>query len=209
MASFRNSVQCVNGTLSRAAKKICRDCSQTDDEENGGHFGTEAAAVPQVKRAGGVEREVPTKEATEVLYKVFGKAALPLVNTKAKEKVENINPLISSFTSNAGELRGHVNRIEDCKRLLDDRSDEELAEECYTKEIVNSEKASSVPGAGLYKKDVVRGLRRQMAMGSLQYVFFSLQNLLQDTGQFVGTLHGQKTKRKMQKIVMALRNSDA
>lgn len=56
MPTCRQSFQRVRKTSSSAAEKDSeKDFSLAEDEENGGHFGTEAGEVPRVKGAASVE----------------------------------------------------------------------------------------------------------------------------------------------------------
>lgn len=86
-----------------------------------------------MEETGGVEEKVPTKEAMAEFCLVFAEAALQVVNTKARKKVENIIRLIYDGNFDADELCWHVSRIDDCKRLLEHSRDKELAEDCFTK----------------------------------------------------------------------------
>lgn len=61
-AKCRYRGHCVTGTDATDAERESRDYFQTEEGENGRHFGTVAEEVPQVKRAGSVEKTRPLKK---------------------------------------------------------------------------------------------------------------------------------------------------
>lgn len=58
---------------------------------------------------------------------------LQFLSKEAKKKVENIIRLISHDNFGADKFRREVSKIADCKRVLDDSGDEEVAKEGFTK----------------------------------------------------------------------------
>lgn len=95
-------------------------------------------------------------------------------NKEGRKEAKNIIPLVSDANSDAGERRRHEKKVHDCKRLLDDTKDEELAEKGFGEENVRSESDFSVSGAVLYREDALVLLRRHIALSMSQGVFSSL-----------------------------------
>lgn len=73
------------------------------------------------------------------------------MSTERQKEVENNIQIISDGNFDANELWRHVKRIDDCKRILDDSRDKEVAKECFTKKSANRSR-SSVSEAESYKK---------------------------------------------------------
>lgn len=61
MARCLYCAQFVRTLFATAAKRERRDCSRTEDEKNGAHFGTEAEEMPVLKRAADVDEFLPMK----------------------------------------------------------------------------------------------------------------------------------------------------
>lgn len=68
-----------------------------------------------------------TKEPVPEFHLVFAKTAMQLVSREARNEVENIVRLISDDNSDAGDLCRQVRRVDDCKRVFDNRGDKKLA----------------------------------------------------------------------------------
>lgn len=130
---------------------------------------------------------------------VFAKIALQLADRRARKKVGSIIRIVSEGSFGKGELRRHTKRIDDCKRIFASCSNKELAGDDFTKKTVKSKNYSSVLGALLYKKEFFAALQRQMAMSSPQDVFYSLQDVLEETEHPVGMLHGQRHNGRCKK----------
>lgn len=124
-----------------------------------------------------------------------------------KKECENIIRLVSGASFSSGELRRHVDVADDCKQILHNSRDEELASESSRREVGKNGSGSSVSAAVLYGKDAEAVLRRQTAVSSSHDAFFSSQDVSEETRHSVGTLHGRKTKRKMRERFMASRSS--
>lgn len=60
----------------------------------------------------------------------------------------------------------------------------------------------------LSKKDVMEAIRKQMAIGLLQDVILSLQDVLEKKGHLLGTVHGQKTDMPVREKLTASRSSE-
>lgn len=76
------------------------------------------------------------------------------MSNKGKHEVENQTRLTSDNDFDAGGLRRRVKEVE-CKRMLEDSKDRELAEEGFSKKIVKSGSRSSVSAARLYRRDAL------------------------------------------------------
>lgn len=66
------------------------DCSWAQDKESGVHIATKAEKIPRVKRARGVDGEVPTKEAVRELCLFFAGISLQSVSSAAVKPVQTI-----------------------------------------------------------------------------------------------------------------------
>lgn len=98
--------------------------------------------------------------------------------------------------------------INDCKRTSNDSKNEDLAGECFAKEIMKVGSGSSLPGAVMYRRDARSVLRIQMAMSSSQGKSFSSQDDPKGMRHSVHTLHLQKSQRRVREKMMAWKSSD-
>lgn len=126
----------------------------------------------------------------------------------AKKKFESIMRLVSDDNFDTGDPRRHVKGPDDCKGILNDSADGDLAGERIAKKTVRSRRDSLASGADLYKTDVRAVLRRQLAKSLLQDMLFSSPDFLKKKEHFSGMLHGQKTQWKVQEGVMETRSSN-
>lgn len=144
----------------RGCRKDRKERLQSENGNHGGEFDVEDEKTGRVERAKRVERKLSTKKAVPEFRLSFGKAALQLARIEARQKVETIAQLVSRASIEAGELRRHVKRTGECKRLLEDSKDEALAVEGSAKETVQIESSFSVTGAVLYRENVFAVLRK-------------------------------------------------
>lgn len=117
MPRCRNRAHAKKEMDGTAMGRVVSSCSWTEDKENGGHFGTEAKAVPRVERTGAAEREMVTEEVAAEFCLVFAEKALQLVSRRPRKKVDSILRLVSVANFDAGALRQDVKGINDCKQL--------------------------------------------------------------------------------------------
>lgn len=111
-------------TYTAAAERERENCAWTEDGLDGGHYFTEAQEVPWAEGAGTVKDETPIKERLSELCLFSVGTALHLVCGRASMKVENTIVLIFDANFDAGGLRPHVKRPDDCKGILHDSTDE-------------------------------------------------------------------------------------
>lgn len=136
---------------------------------------------------------------------IFAEISLQLMIREVRKKVQSSIRLISNGTFD--ELPWRAKDTGDCRRFLDDTEMTTYLKRDSQKRIVRTGSWSSVSGAVLYRKNVLTVLRRRMATGSSQDVFFSSQDAWKGTELVAGTLHGQ-TQTKMHGTVMASCSSD-
>lgn len=94
------------------------------------------------------------------------------------------------MTYDAVEHRRRVKGIDDRKHVSDYSKDERLAEVVFRKQAVKAGSVSLVPGAILYRKNVVVDFRKQMAMSSSQGLFSACKVALERTGHPASTPYG-------------------
>lgn len=130
------------------------------------------------------------------------------MSREARKEVKSVTQLISDDKIDAGELARHIKIVDGCKRVLDSSSDERLAGQGFTKEIVRSGSCSSASGSKLYRKDFLAVLRRRMASSSSRAVSFRSQDVSKKTGHLFCTPHGQKTQSNVRDRMMASKSTD-
>lgn len=101
-----------------------------------------------------------------------------------------------------------MKEIDDCRRILQDSKDKQLAENISQRD-GEQWKRASVSGSVFYRKDFGTVLRRQLATSSFQDLIFSSRDVPEGKWHSAGTLHGQNRPKKVQGSVIVLRNSDS
>lgn len=139
------------------------------------------------------------------LSSFFAESELQLISRKSTTKVEHIMQLVSDINFDADELRRRVKKNGDCKRILNDGGDEELAREGFTKKIVKGGSGLSASATMLYKKNISAVLRRRMATGPSRDMFFSPQDISDETEHPGTTLYGRSRQREVHGRVTASR----
>lgn len=161
-----------------------------------------------MKEAESVEGAVRTDEIVPEFCLLFAGRTMHVWNRATREDVKNVIRVVSEAGSDPDQLLRHVEILDSCKRILDKRRDEKPTVQVIKKKNVKNRRDSSVSGAVLYKKGVLAVFQRHMATNSSQNVFSSLQDVLQDATLLSGSLHGQRTQRKLRERVTALGNCD-
>lgn len=113
------------------------------------------------------------------------------MNRKAQKRVEKIIQVVAFASFDARKLLRLVKKVDDCKSLLEDSSDETLAAEGFAKKILKTGRPLSRLGAFLYRKVVSAVLRRQTTMALSQDVFFSSQGDSKHIGNPAAALYRQ------------------
>lgn len=124
MARLRCHAQCVKEKDGTAVERKSRECSRTENGQNGELLDTKAEALLGVEGAGCLAKNLHTEEPVSKFCFVFAKIALQLARREKGKKVESNIRLLSNGSLDAGELRRHVNRIDDCQRFSDDSRDQ-------------------------------------------------------------------------------------
>lgn len=101
----------------------------------------------------GAEKNVPE------LCILLAESALRLASTGEKKQVEKMMLVIFDLGFEAGELRRYVKEVKDCKRILPDKNEDELARKDVLKENLRKKSSFSAYSSALCKKTILILLR--------------------------------------------------